>query len=79
VITEDVGRFGANSYFPLANYGTMGYTASKVGDIAGNTGSISDQQWLNAAVTESDSSTTYATVSPLTAHGTAFTVTWKHK
>jgi len=79
VITEDVGRFGAGNYFPLANYGTMGYANAHATDTAGHNGSISSKKWLNAAVTESSGGVTYATVSPLSAKGAAFTTTWKHQ
>jgi Peptidase A4 family len=79
VITEDVGMFGAGSYFPLADYGTMGYTNVGVTDTTGTKGSISKKSWLNAAVTEASGGTTYATVSALSAHGTAFTTTWQHQ
>lgn len=77
-ITEDVGRFGSGNYFPLANYGTMGYTGINVKDVAGHSGSISATAWKNGAVTEKSGGITYATVSPLSAGGTAFKTTWKH-
>jgi hypothetical protein len=79
VITEDVGMFGAGNFFPLADYGTMGYTGIKMTDVAGHTSSISGRQWLKGAVTESANGVTYATVSRLTANGSAFTTTWKHR
>jgi hypothetical protein len=79
VITEDVGMFGANAYFPLADYGTMGYTGIGVTDTAGRKGTISNRHWLDAAVTESSAGVTYATVSPLAANGSAFMATWHHK
>jgi hypothetical protein len=79
VITEDVGHFPGSGYFPLANYGTMGYTKAKVTDTAGESGSISAKHWLNASVTESAGSTTYATVTPLSAHGSSFDAIWNHQ
>jgi hypothetical protein len=79
VITEDVGQFGGGGYFPLADYGTMGYTNAHATDITGQKGSISSRHWLNAAVTEASGGTTYATVSPLASRGTAFDVTWQHQ
>jgi hypothetical protein len=79
VITEDVGRFGGSGYFPLANYGTMGYTKAKVTDTANESGSISARHWLNASVTESAGTTTYATVTPLSGHGSAFDAVWNHQ
>jgi hypothetical protein len=79
VITEDVGRFGTGSYFPLANYGTMGYTRVDATDVAGHSGSITDAHWSNGAVTEKSQGRTYATVSALTHQGTAFATTWRHR
>lgn len=79
VVTEDVGQFGSGGYFPLADYGTMGYTNAHATDITGQKGSISSRHWLNAAVTEASAGTTYATVSPLSSRGTAFDVTWQHQ
>jgi hypothetical protein len=78
VITEDVGHFGSGSYFPLANYGTMGYSAINAKDVAGNSGSITGSHWQNAAVTESSAGITYATVGALSSNGTAFKITWHH-
>jgi hypothetical protein len=79
VITEDVGMVGAGSFFPLADYGTMGYTNAGATDTAGHKGSISGRNWLNAAVSEISGGITYAIVSPLSSHGTAFTTTWQHQ
>ena len=79
VITEDVGRYGGSGYFPLANYGTMGYTKAKVTDTAGETGTISASEWLNGSVTEKEGTTTYATVTPLSAHGSSFDTVWNHQ
>ncbi len=79
IITEDVGRFGASTYFPLANYGRMSYVNSTVGDVAGHVGSISNTNWLNAAVTEASGGVTYATVTPLSATGRNFTTIWHHQ
>ena len=78
VITEDVGHSGGG-FFPLAKYGTMGYTSAGATDTANRAGSISGTHWLNAAVTEKSGAITYATVSALSAGGTAFHATWKHK
>lgn len=78
VIAEDVGHFGGGTFFPLADYGTMSFTASRITDTAGTSGSFTRKAWLNAAVTESAGGTTYATVSPLTDHGRAFSATWAH-
>ncbi len=78
VITEDVGRFGANNYFPLADYGRMTYTNATVEDVAGHVGSISSTNWLNAAVTEASGGVTYATVSPLNSTGRNFSTIWRH-
>lgn len=79
VVAEDVGHFGAGSYFPLADYGTMTFSASSITDIAGNTGSFSKSTWLNAAVTEMEGGTTYATVSPLRSSGKVFDAIWAHQ
>jgi Peptidase A4 family len=79
VITEDVGKFGSNAYFPLADYGTMGYTNAGATDTAGHKGSISGKNWLNAAVSEISGGVTYATVTRLSAHGTAFSAIWQHQ
>ena len=78
-ITEDVGRSGAGSYFPLADYGTMSYNNASAVDTSGKSGSISSDAWLNAAVTEKSGSTTYAKVSPLRDSGTSFSTTWAHR
>jgi hypothetical protein len=78
VITEDVGASGG-TFFPLADYATMSYSAARVTDTSGHAGSISAKQWTDAAVTESSKGVTYATVSPLTAHGSAFETTWQHQ
>ena len=78
VITEDVGKFSGDSYFPLADYKTMKYSGSEITDTSGNSGPIKDSHWLNAAVTESADGTTYATVSALNKKGNGFSATWKH-
>jgi hypothetical protein len=78
VITEDVGRFGAGSFFPLADYGKMSYSNTSMKDVAGHAGTISGSNWLNGAVTEASGGTTYATVSTLNAAGSGFSTTWKH-
>jgi hypothetical protein len=78
VITEDVGRFGTNGYFPLANYGRMTYTNATATDVAGHSGSISGANWINAAVTEAAGGVTYATVTPLASAGHNFSAIWKH-
>ena len=78
VIAEDVGRFGAGSFFPLADYHTMKFTHSSVTDDSANTGTMSNSNWLNAAVTEASRTVTYATVSPLNKTGSSFSATWKH-
>ena len=79
VITEDVGHYPGSGYFPLADYGTMGYTNAKVTDTAGASGSISASDWLNASVTESAGTTTYASVTPLSAQGSSFDAVWHHQ
>jgi hypothetical protein len=79
VITEDVGHYPGSGYFPLADYGTMGYTNADMTDPAGQSGAISSKHWLNAAVTESDAGTTYASVSSLADGGTAFNAVWRHR
>ncbi len=79
VITEDVGSFGANSYFPLAKYGTMTYSGAEVTDTAGDSGTISAPAWLNAAVTEKLRRTTYAKVTALGAGGSSFSTIWHHR
>ena len=78
VIAEDVGHF-SGGYFPLADYGTMTFTPSSITDISGNKGSFTKSTWLNAAVTEQQSGTTYATVSPLRNSGKTFDATWAHQ
>jgi len=79
VITEDVGHFGANTFFPLANYGTMLYAAAHIVDKSGVAGTISGSGWLNAAVTESSGGIKYASVSPLSPTGGAFNAIWHHQ
>jgi hypothetical protein len=79
VITEDVGRYSGSGYFPLADYGTMGYSKAKVTNAADESGSISASDWLNASVTESAGTTTYATVTPLSGHGSSFDTVWNHQ
>jgi hypothetical protein len=76
VIAEDVGTFG-NSYYPLADYGTMKFEAASVSDVNGHSGGIVDAHWLNAGVTEKSDGETYATISGLNAQGDAFKATWK--
>lgn len=78
VVAEDVGHFSGSTFFPLADYATMGYTAAHVVDTSGSAGSLSNPAWLNAAVTESSGGVTYATVSTLFDHGRAFDATWQH-
>ncbi len=78
VITEDVGNF-SGGYYPLANYGTMGYTDAHVKNTSDVRGSISGKHWLNGAVTESSGGTNYASVSSLSHGGTAFSTTWLHQ
>ena len=77
VIAEDVGTSGG-SFFPLADYGTMGFGGSSITDTTGHTGSFTDKHWLTAAVTEASGGTTYATVSKLANAGKAFKATWNH-
>jgi hypothetical protein len=79
VITEDVGRFGANSFFPLAKYGTMTYAGAEVTDTTGDSGTISAPTWLNAAVTEKLRRTTYAKVTALVSGGSSFSAIWHHR
>ena len=79
VITEDVGRFGNNTFFPLADYGTMGYRDALVKDMSGHHGTISAKAWLNGAVSESAGGVDYASVSPLSDEGADFTTTWLHQ
>jgi Peptidase A4 family len=76
LIAEDVGHFGAGSYFPLADYRTMTFTGAHIADIAGHSGTIQSKNWLNAAVTEQSSGVTYAKVSPLA--NNSFNAIWKH-
>ena len=57
----------------------MTFSASSITDIAGNTGSFSKSTWLNAAVTEMEGGTTYATVSPLRSSGKVFDAIWAHQ
>ena len=76
VITEDVGSGAA--YFPLADYGTVGYSTVAVTDSAGQQGPLSDPDWLDAPITESAGHVDYATVSLLSEGGTAFSTTFKH-
>jgi hypothetical protein len=76
-IAEDVGKFGG-SFFPLADYNTMTFSHSIVGDQNSNSGPIANSSWKNAAVTEKSGSITYATVSPLNKKGNGFSATWKH-
>ncbi len=78
VIAEDVGHVGGSTFFPLADYGTMSFTGSKITDLAAHSGGFSRNTWLNAAVTESAAGTTYATVSTLSNHGKDFSATWQH-
>jgi hypothetical protein len=78
VIAEDVGHFGGGTFFPLADYRTMSFTAAAITDTGGHSGSFSSSAWLNAAVTESSGGTTYATVSPLSTTGQRFSATWRH-
>ena len=77
VIAEDVGKFNG-SYYPLADYNTMKFTHSVIKDDSSNSGSFTDSNWLNAAVTEKSGSTTYATVSVLNSKGDNFSATWRH-
>jgi hypothetical protein len=79
VIAEDVGQYGGNGFFPLADYGTMSFTGSKITNTSGNTGSFTDNKWLRAAVTESADGVTYATVSKLLNAGTSFSAQWQHQ
>jgi hypothetical protein len=76
VIAEDVGK-GGGKFFPLADYGTMKFSAMSVTDKSGNTGSFTDSNWLNAGVTEQSGKETFATVSVLNGAGTSFKATWK--
>jgi hypothetical protein len=78
VIAEDVGEFGGSSFFPLADYGTMGFRGASVTDTAGHSGTITGSNWLNAAVTESAGGITYASVSALDRTGNGFRATWQH-
>lgn len=78
VIAEDVGMFGGDGFFPLADYGTMGFGGSSITDTSGHTGSFSNPHWLRAAITEASGGTTYATVSKLANEGKAFKATWNH-
>jgi hypothetical protein len=79
VITEDVGHFGSDSFFPLANYGTMKYKSASITDVSDNVGGISDSNWSHGSVTEESGGVTYATVSGLNSSGNGFETTWQHK
>lgn len=78
-IAEDVGHFGAGTYFPLADYGTMTFTKSTITDVNGTSGGFSKPAWEYAAITEQSGKKIYATVSALSDHGKTFSATWQHR
>ena len=79
VITEDVGKFGSDKFFPLADYGSMKYNGVSITDVHDNIGGISDSNWSDGSVTEESGGVTYATVSGLNTAGNGFTTTWQHE
>ena len=78
VVAEDVGHFGSGGFFPLADYGTVGFAHVSVTDVAGDPGPIGAASWENGAVTERSGGTTYASVSGLKSGGSAFSAVWHH-
>lgn len=78
VIAEDVGRFGSNSYFPLARYGPTTFLNTLEKNQANGSGAFASGAWANDAITESSQGVTYATVGPLSNAGRNFTATWHH-
>jgi hypothetical protein len=81
-IAEDVGHFGAGTYFPLADYRTMTFTKTSLTDVNGTSGGFTNSAWQYAAITEQDPAhpkRVYATVSALSDHGKSFSATWVHQ
>jgi hypothetical protein len=79
-VVEDVGRFGTNDFFPLANYGRalMGNTVAT--DDAGHGGSMtSNSTWQRTKIQEQDATTTYATTGDTSTNGQNFAITWAHQ
>ncbi|HSX45072.1 MAG TPA: G1 family glutamic endopeptidase [Candidatus Saccharimonadales bacterium] len=79
VVSEDVGRYGSDSYFPLANYGKVSYSKVSITDSEPKTGNVINTSWRTLAITEQDAGIKYASVSALSAQGTAFSTTWLHQ
>jgi hypothetical protein len=79
VIAEDVEHFGSGGYFPLADYGTLGFTGIGVTDAKGDAGTLSSNAWQHGAIAESAAGVSYASVSPLSDGGRAFDATWHHQ
>lgn len=79
VISEDTG--GADNIdglFSLPNYGTATYTNASVTDVNGNTGALSNPNWVTNDVTEvSSEGITKQTVGALSPDGSSFSTTWK--
>jgi hypothetical protein len=79
VISEDTG--GADNIdglFSLPNYGTANYTNASVTDVNGNTGTLSNPNWVTNNVTEvSSEGITKQTVGALSPDGSSFSTTWK--
>lgn len=79
VIAEDVGHFGAGSYFPLAKYQPVTFKNTVEKNKSGTAGAFASAAWANDAITESSGGVTYATVGPLSNAGKNFTATWRHQ
>lgn len=78
-ISEDTG--GANNIdglFSLPNYGTETFTHASVTDVNGNTGTLSNPNWVTNNVTEvSSEGITKQTVGALSPDGSSFSTAWK--
>jgi hypothetical protein len=49
-IAESPSHFGTDTWFPLANYGTVDFTTASATDASGVTGPISDSEWVSSGI-----------------------------
>lgn len=80
-VAESPSHFGTNTWFPLADYGTMEFTSATVTNDQGVAGPISDSpQWVDSGIERNAGPTLpLGEAGPLQNSGYVFRDTWKHR
>jgi hypothetical protein len=79
-VAESPSVFGTNTWFPLADYGTMEFTSATATDDQGVAGPISDSQWVDSGIERiAGPSLPLGEAGPLQNSGYVFRDTWKHR